>query len=672
MTELFLSEYVIEAADVGPENPHPMFRGPADDMIVPASAQIPEEERRFLGWRTAFRILPHRVQDGYSRRRDSQGLPSIVLQNRRLRATVLPAMGGRLVSLIDRTTGRETLFRNPIFQPGNLALRNAWFAGGIEWNAGQFGHHVLTCAPVHAYRITGPDGEPGLRLAEWDRAKGFTWQVDLHLPEGAGALVAYVRIENPHPYELPMYWWTNIAVPETGGGRVIVPAESGISGVPDSGFELVDVPGADGDVTYPARRTGASECFFRLPAEERRWIAAVDENGSGFFETSTMRLIGRKLFCWGRGAGGRRWQEFLSGPGASYLEIQAGLARTQVESVPMPPSTVWDWVEAFGPINLTAEDAHSSNWSVARSAAASAIERAAGSESSLEAYRAACAEVGAAPPGERLRVGSGWAALERRRCAAAGQPATVAASLATEDSDLGPEQQPWLLLLERGRLPSADRLALPYAYMTQPEWRVQLEQAATVRKLNWAEWLHLGVMRMEARDTDGARTAFARSNAALPNAWALRNLAWVARCAGETAEAIRLLQAAVVRGPANVGVADELLTLLGDAGDHAQMLAVLEALPADVREDGRIRLAAVRALTATGDLDGAEALLAGEIPTIREGEVSLTDLWFEVQARRRAEELGVEVDAAIRLRTREELRAPEDIDFRMSAGPFDS
>ena len=41
---------------------------------------------------------------------------------------------------------RELLFNNPIYQPANLALRNAWLAGGIEWNVGQFGHSFLTCS----------------------------------------------------------------------------------------------------------------------------------------------------------------------------------------------------------------------------------------------------------------------------------------------------------------------------------------------------------------------------------------------------------------------------------------------------------------------------------------------------------------------------------------------
>src|SRR5206468_1078732 len=147
---------------------------------------MPEEDRRYLGWQTAWRALPYRMQDGYNRNKRVQGLPSLVLENEMLRATFLPGLGGRLASLYQKAAGRELLSRNPVFQPANLALRNAWFSGGIEWNpGGPPGHHYLTCSPVFAARVEGPDGAPILRIYEWDRVQRFPWQIDFHLPPGS-------------------------------------------------------------------------------------------------------------------------------------------------------------------------------------------------------------------------------------------------------------------------------------------------------------------------------------------------------------------------------------------------------------------------------------------------------------------------------------------------------
>ena len=34
------------------------------------------------------------------------------------------------------------LFNNPVVRYSNLATRNAWTSGGVEFNIGEFGHHA--------------------------------------------------------------------------------------------------------------------------------------------------------------------------------------------------------------------------------------------------------------------------------------------------------------------------------------------------------------------------------------------------------------------------------------------------------------------------------------------------------------------------------------------------
>ena len=58
-----------------------------------------------------------------------------------------PAMAdnGKLYSLFDKVNNRDLLMTNCVYQPGNLAIRNAWHSGGIEFNFGNIGHHYFTC-----------------------------------------------------------------------------------------------------------------------------------------------------------------------------------------------------------------------------------------------------------------------------------------------------------------------------------------------------------------------------------------------------------------------------------------------------------------------------------------------------------------------------------------------
>ena len=58
---------------------------------------------------------------------------------------------------------------------------------------------------------------------------------------------------------------------------------------------------------------------------------------------------------------------FLTADGESgaYDEIQCGLAHTQYESIPMPPHTVWEWLEGYGAMQAEKEKVHG-EWSEAR------------------------------------------------------------------------------------------------------------------------------------------------------------------------------------------------------------------------------------------------------------------------------------------------------------------
>jgi hypothetical protein len=75
-----------------------------------------------------------------------------------------------------------------------------------------------------------------------------------------------------------------------------------------------------------------------------------------------------------------------------------------------------------------------------------------------------------------------------------------------------------------------------------------------------------------------------------------------------------------------------------------------------------------RAALELGHLDRVQAILdrLPEIPDLREGEVSLTDLWFGLQERKMAARLHRPLDEALCRRVRIECPPPAEIDFRVS------
>ncbi|MET8642445.1 DUF5107 domain-containing protein [Streptomyces sp. NPDC004096] len=622
----------LPAAVLGPDNPLPPLR-PLDEVhrIEDRDREdLPRDMARQIGWEPLHSLLPVRVRDGYGRSRAPGDIDTVVIENDRLRATVLPGLGGRIASLFHKPTGRELLYRNPVFQPACFALNGAWFSGGVEWNIGATGHTTLSCSPLHAARVTAPDGGEMLRLWEWERLRDLPFQVDLWLPEGSDFLYVGVRIRNPHERPAPTYWWSNIAVPEE--CRVLAPAEEAYRFGYERRLHRVPVPTYDGaDRTYPVNGTHPADYFYEVPDGRRRWIAALDEDGRGLVQTSTDLLRGRKLFVWGTGAGGRRWQTWLTEPGTGgYCEIQAGLARTQLEHVRLEPESEVSWLEAYGPLEAEREG----EWATVVRGAEARLDAALPRpvvDAAYEAWR----PYADADPGESLAVGSGWGALELLRSGGK-LPGTP-----FEETTLGEAQAPWRELLLTGSLPEPRRVAPPGETLVAPHWRDMLE-TAPARPLT--EY-HLGVAQWHAGDRAQAVRSWERALELAPSLWPLLRCLAVAdqeagnpeRAADRYAEAFDdLCRERRDHGEswtaATAALGREALETLLAVHRVADARAVWNRLHPTTRERGRFRLIGARLLLAEGDRAGARSVFdAGfEVEDLREGAETIGELWAEL------------------------------------------
>lgn len=135
MTKCYQAPYVMPAAEMGKENPLPDIKNVRYiHAKIETTEAVPAEDRKYISKGMNNTLLPYTRQDGYNRQRTEKSFNAVVLENNFLKAVFLPELGGRLWSLFDKTANRELLYCNPVFQPGNLALRNAWFSGGVEFN----------------------------------------------------------------------------------------------------------------------------------------------------------------------------------------------------------------------------------------------------------------------------------------------------------------------------------------------------------------------------------------------------------------------------------------------------------------------------------------------------------------------------------------------------------
>jgi hypothetical protein len=450
------------------------------------------------------------------------------------------------------------------------------------------------------------NGGAFLRMFEYDRCEGLCYQIEFRLPQGSPALYAHVKIMNSRGEAVPMYWWTNTAVRETPDMRVLSGTDAVLFLNPQAGGfgygklpGLASVPGRD--ASFPAAFHYSSEYFFQTPAGAARpWEAAVySSEGWVFAEYSTPEPPYRKMFTWGTHQGGRKWRDFLSEPGGGdYVEIQAGLGRTQLHGLAMPANAAWTFTQAFTGFSTDAAALAGMDYQSASGAVARMLPREMPAFAPEDESRA-----------EMLAMGSGWGALEQcRRDLRSLEPLPIEFPMAS----IGNEEMPWLNLLLHGKLPDNTP-----SFMIGPDWHAMLEKDGGSEAL-----VHLGVTLCEEGLESEAAAAWEKS---LPHPLAYRCLGLAASKNEDAASALSYMEKAVALDGSDP-YKREYAELLLQAGEYERCWALLDRLAQDAPD----RLWMQRAVAArhTGRWDALEGMLAREYACVREGETTLTDLWF--------------------------------------------
>lgn len=635
-TKLYTERKIIPTVDWGELNPLPPISFDIELASIENEILLDEDDGLFINYGQVNSVYPYRYQDGYGRDLSPAAYETVVLENDFLKATFMPCFGGKLWSLFDKKANRELLFENSAVRPGNLSTRKAWLSGGIEWNGGFKGHGPYTCAPVHTSMTQLNDGTPVLRFYYFERIRKAVVQMDMFLPSDSKLLYVRVRLTNPNSEVIPMYWWSNIAVEEKDGDRVVTPATQAYTQF-DGKVTKIPVPNFNGiDVTYPANNVTAIDYFWKTEFEAPKYIFQGDRSGYGLYQTSTAMLKGRKLFVWGNTQGGRKWMNFLTADESSgrYDEIQCGLAYTQYESLPMPPRTVWEWVEGYGALQVDPKKLHGA-WEDARRETESAIAREMLGVD-LEKLLVRTRPMAKSRAQKVVSYGDGWGALELKEIGR-GVGGLMCAHLDFGETD--EEQRAWERLLAEGSLGEHDPQAVPRSYCSGDNWKKRLDAALKGKdRNNWYAWFQAGVLAFTEKRWQDAEMLLQCSCRLTPNLWANYALAILYRKQGLQEKELTHMLSAYEFGKQNVFLAKELFLTLHVANRSEEIKELYENAVPEIRENNRCALYYAFALARLGETDAAEQILCGDKPLIvqdmRECETSTVELWNYIRERK--------------------------------------
>lgn len=590
---------------------------------------LDEEEEIYEGYGTKKNSYPYRQYTCYGERKEEREWKVAVLENEYLEAVFMLELGGRLWSLYDKKAKKNLLYTNDVVQFRNLAIRNAWFSGGVEWNIGIIGHTPLTTEPMHTAVVKDEKGNSVLRMYEYERIRQVEYQMDFWLGEEDDFLSCRMRIVNSGKEVVPMYWWSNMAVPEHKNGRVVVPAKTAYtSGGKD--VEKVEIPYVDGiDISHYDRIPKQVDYFFHIEKENPKFIANLDENGYGLFHLSTKRLQSRKLFSWGHNDGSAAWQSFLTEAAGDYLEIQAGLGKTQYGCIPMAPNTAWEWMEQYGAVKVEAQQEKTfEELREELTAYANELLKERRTEEILKETK-----VLAKTPGTLVQKGSGYGAL-KNICRNQLNERSLSAHL--DYGTMEEKQKMWADFFETGVLPKHQVCDVPEDFICEKEMYLKLKASVLdVNKENWYAYYQMGLYELWIEDLERAEASLRKSLELEMSPWSCHALGSCLLQKGENHEAIFYMTKGVDMYRENKSYVKEGLRLLMMAGGYQEILDIYAKLSDKLKMESRIYFCYLNALHQVGESQKAYDLLRAKdsfvLEDLRECENSLGKLWTDLE-----------------------------------------
>jgi len=278
-------------------------------------------------------VYPYPFLDELTDQRVDKSYRAVFLENEYLKICVLPELGGKIFSAVDKSNNYEFFYHQHVIKPALIGLLGAWISGGVEWN---FPHHhrATSFLPVDYYLEERPDGSKTIWVGEIELRHRMKWLVGITLYPHRAYLELTIRLENRTPFAHSFLYWTNVAVHTGPEYQVIFPPST----------KIVTYHGKNQFAHWPVAhevykgvdyRRGvdiswwknhpAPTSFFAWDCQED-FLAGYDHGQeAGVVQVANHHLVpGKKFWTWGTGEKGKMWEKILTDNDGPYLELMVG------------------------------------------------------------------------------------------------------------------------------------------------------------------------------------------------------------------------------------------------------------------------------------------------------------------------------------------------------------
>lgn len=278
-------------------------------------------------------VYPSPMYDKLTDARVDKTYKLVCLENEYVKVCVLPEIGGRIFSAVDKTNGYNFFYKQSVIKPALIGMLGAWISGGVEWNIPH--HHRTSSFNPILYRTSeSTDGGKTIYVGEMETRDRMRWAIGLTLRPGSSVLEARVTALNTTPFPNSLLYFANVAVHTNENYQVIFPPRTQFATqhakrefarwpVANSIYNGIDFTRGV-DVSWWKNHPSSISMF--CWNDEDDFLAGYDHGRqAGTMHVADHHQVpGKKFFAWGTGPSGRLWDKILSDTDGPYLELMVG------------------------------------------------------------------------------------------------------------------------------------------------------------------------------------------------------------------------------------------------------------------------------------------------------------------------------------------------------------
>lgn len=307
--------------------------------MMPAYSEPPKEEMPMftenrVHQRSSGNPYPSKVVLMVDREhREEKTFRVITLENEYLRIELMPELGGRIYSALDKRTGYDFFYKQHVIKPALIGMLGSWISGGCEFNW-PCHHRPGTYMPVDVSIEEHASGAVTVWMSEnepLDRMKGM---VGVYLAPGEARFDTRMKVYNRTATRHSFLWWENAAVPVNPEYRLVFPPDvkyvqfhyrKNVTSYPVASGVYNGIRMGEGtDISYH-KNTHQPTSYFCAPTKYDFFGGYDEGKQCGVIHVADRTVsVGKKMFTWAYNQLSDSWEKALTDDDGAYAELMAG------------------------------------------------------------------------------------------------------------------------------------------------------------------------------------------------------------------------------------------------------------------------------------------------------------------------------------------------------------